>query len=86
MGLPTIGVPTLACAVRIWQQRYWAVLDFQALALVVPFRAMLIVRARNALGFEAGVVGLAGRGYLFLMLIRIQMPIPPGGLGTGGCR
>lgn len=87
MGLPTIAVPTLACAVRIWQQRYWAVLGFQALALlVVPFRAMLIVRARNALGFEAGVVGLAGRGYLFLMLIRIQMPIPPGGLGTGGYR
>ena len=87
VGLPTIAVPTLACAVRIWQQRYWAVLGFQALALlVVPFRAMLIVRARNALGFEAGVVGLAGRGYLFLMLIRIQMPIPPGGLGTGGYR
>jgi hypothetical protein len=51
---------------------------------------MLIVRARNALGFEAGVVGLAGPGYLFLKLIRvlsrIQMPIPPGGLGADGCR
>jgi hypothetical protein len=87
VGLPTLAVLMLACAVGISQKRYWALLGFQApVLLVVPFCVLLPVRARNAPGSVAGFVGLVGPGYLLSKLVgvlsRIQMPIPPGGFGT----
>jgi threonine/homoserine/homoserine lactone efflux protein len=88
VGPLIFAVLMLACAVGMWRKRYWAVLGFQALlALVVLFCALLLVRASNALGFVVGAVGVAGPGYLFFKLVRvlsrIQMPTPPGSLGTG---
>jgi hypothetical protein len=88
VGPLIFAVLMLACAVGMWQKRYWAVLGFQALlALVVLFCALLLVRASNALGFVVGIVGVVGPGYLFFKLVRvlsrIQMPTPPGSLGAG---
>ncbi len=84
VGPLIFAVLMLACAIGMWQKRYWAVLGFQALlALVVLFCALLLVRASNALGFLVGGVGVLGPGYLFFKLVRvlsrIQMPTPPGG-------
>ncbi len=88
IGPLIFAVMMVACAVGMWQKRYWAVLGFQALlALAVLFFALLLVRASNALGFVVGAVGVLGPGYLFFKLVRvlsrIQMPTPPGSLGAG---
>jgi hypothetical protein len=84
VGPLIFAVLMVACAVGMWQKRYWAVLGFQALlALVVLFCALLLVRASNALGFVVGIVGVGGPGYLFFKLVRvlsrIQLPSPRGG-------
>jgi hypothetical protein len=89
IGPLIFAVLMAACAVGMWQKRYWAVLGFQALlALAVLFFALLLVRASNALGFVVGVVGVFGPGYLFFKLVRvlsrIQMPTPPGTRSGGG--
>jgi hypothetical protein len=86
VGPLIFAVLMLACAIGMWQKRYWAVLGFQALlAIVVLFCALLLVRASNALGFVVGIVGVAGPGYLFFKLVRvlsrIQLPTPPRGRG-----
>jgi hypothetical protein len=88
VGPLIFAVLMVACAIGMWQKRYWAVLGFQALlALVVLFCALLLVRASNALGFVVGAVGVVGPGYLFFKLVRvlsrIQLPTPPSGRGSG---
>jgi hypothetical protein len=82
-GVIVFSALMLLCAWGMWQQRYWAVLGFQAiLVFVILFFSVLLIRASNLLGVVAGVVVVGGGGYLFYKLVRvlsrIQMPKPPG--------
>jgi hypothetical protein len=82
-GVILFSVLMLVCAVGMWQQRYWAVLGFQAiLAFVILFFSLLALRASNILAVVAAVVVVGGGGYLFYKLVRVlsrlNMPKPPG--------
>ncbi len=81
-GVILFSVLMLLCAWGMWQQRYWAVLGFQAiLVFVILFFSVLLIRANNLLAVVAGVVVVGGGGWLFYKLVRvlsrIQMPKPP---------
>lgn len=81
-GVIVFSALMLLCAWGMWQQRYWAVLGFQAiLVFVILFFSILLIRASNLLGVVAGVVVVGGGGYLFYKLVRvlsrIQMPERP---------
>lgn len=81
-GVILFSALMLVCAWGMWQQRYWAVLGFQAiLVFVILFFSVLLIRANNLLAVVAGVVVVGGGGYLFYKLVRvlsrIQMPTPP---------
>jgi len=81
-GVILFSVLMLLCAWGMWQQRYWAVLGFQAiLVFVILFFSVLLIRAENLLAVVAGVVVVGGGGWLFYKLVRvlsrIQMPKPP---------
>lgn len=82
-GVLFFAVLMLVCAVGMWQQRYWAVLGFQAiLAFVILIFSLLLIRASNLLGFVVAIVIVGGCGFLFYKLVRVlsrlQMPEPPG--------
>jgi hypothetical protein len=82
-GVILFSALMLLCAWGMWQQRYWAVLGFQAiLVFVILFFSVLLIRANNLLAVVAGVVVVGGGAYLFYKLVRvlsrIQMPKPPG--------
>jgi amino acid permease len=82
-GVVLFSVLMLVCAVGMWQQRYWAVLGFQAiLAFVILFFSLLLLRANNILAVVASLVVVGGGGYLFYKLVRVlsrlNMPKPPG--------
>jgi hypothetical protein len=75
----------LVMAVGMWRARYWAVLGFQALlVLLILVWSLLLIQAASALAAVVAVlvVGLAGTLFWFLVkaLARIQMPErrPPG--------
>jgi hypothetical protein len=81
-GVILFSALMLLCAWGMWQQRYWAVLGFQAiLVFVILFFSVLLIRANNLLAVVAGVVVVGGGAYLFYKLVRvlsrIQMPKPP---------
>lgn len=81
-GVILFSALMLLCAWGMWQQRYWAVLGFQAiLVFVILFFSVLLIRANNLLAVVAGVVVVGGGGWLFYKLVRvlsrIQMPKPP---------
>ncbi len=81
-GVILFSVVMIVCAWGMWQLRYWAVLGFQAiLVFVILFFSLLLTRAANVLAVVAGVVVVAGSGYLFFKLVRVlsrlQMPKPP---------
>ena len=81
-GVILFSALMLLCAWGMWEQRYWAVLGFQAiLVFVILFFSVLLIRASNVLAVVAGVVVVGGGGYLFYKLVRvlsrIQMPTPP---------
>jgi hypothetical protein len=72
-----------AMAIGMWRARYWAVLGFQTLLLLVllasAFGLVVVSSVLQALGTT---LLLAGSGALFYFMIRamarIQMPSPPG--------
>jgi hypothetical protein len=66
----------------MWKARYWAVLGFQMLLVLVLLASALgLVQVRTILEAVATLSLLAGAGLLFYFLIRamarIQMPEPP---------
>lgn len=83
-----VGIAVFAAALWVmswgmWRTRYWAVLGFQALLLIVLVLAALgLVVVSTILELLASLVLLAGSGALFYFMIRamarIQMPRPPG--------
>ena len=69
--------------VGMWRSRYWAVLGFQTLLLLVMLASALgLVAVSTVPQAIATVALLAGSGTLFYFMIRamaqIQMPEPPG--------
>ncbi len=78
-GVVLFSVLMIVCAVGMWQLRYWAVLGFQAiLVLVILIFTLLLIRASNLLGFVVAIVVVGGGGLLFYKLVRtlsrIQLP------------
>jgi predicted tellurium resistance membrane protein TerC len=70
--------------IGMWRARYWAVLGFQMLLLLVILASALgLVQVSTIPEAVATVALLAGAGTLFYFMIRaiarIQMPSPPGG-------
>jgi threonine/homoserine/homoserine lactone efflux protein len=70
-------------AVGMWRVRYWAVLGFQTLLLLVLLASALgLVRVETVPQAVATVSLLLGSGALFYFMIRamarIQMPRSPG--------
>jgi threonine/homoserine/homoserine lactone efflux protein len=70
-------------AYGMWKARYWAVLGFQMLLVLVLLSAALgLVGVSTIPELLASLLLLAGSGTLFYFLIRamarIQMPEPPG--------
>jgi hypothetical protein len=84
------GVPIALFAVVLWtmawgmyRARYWAVLGFQMLlVLIILASALGLVQVSTVLQAVGTTVLLIGSGLLFYYLIRamarIQMPEPPG--------
>lgn len=72
-----------ACAVGMWQMRYWAVLGFMALlAIAVTNFSLALLKVSSLLGLAIALAGIAIPGFLFFKLVRvlsrIQMPKYPG--------
>jgi hypothetical protein len=72
-----------ACAIGMWQMRYWAVLGFMALlGIAIVNFSLALVRVSSLLGLAIALVGILLPGFLFFKLIRvlskIQMPKYPG--------
>lgn len=72
-----------AMAVGMWRARYWAVLGFQTLLLLVLLASAFgLVVVNSVLQAVGTTLLLAGSGVLFYFMIRamarIQMPAPPG--------
>ena len=85
--LPIIvfGIVLWAMTIGMWRARYWAVLGFQTVLLLVmlasAFGLVVVSSVFQAVGTT---LLLAGSGTLFYFMIRamarIQMPSPPGDL------
>jgi hypothetical protein len=83
-----VGIGMLAAAFWLmvggmWKARYWAVLGFQAVLLIILALAALgLVVVQTVAQLLATLLLLAGAGTLFYFMIRamarIQMPRPPG--------
>lgn len=86
---PSIGsvvlfaVIMLVAAWGIWNQRYWAVLGFQALlAITVLFASLALLVASNLAAVALCLVTIGAGGWLFWSLVRVlgRMKVPrPGG-------
>jgi hypothetical protein len=82
------GIAVFAAALWLmtwgmWKTRYWAVLGFQVLLLIVlALTALGLVAVTTIPQLLASLLLLAGSGTLFFFMIRamarIQMPRPPG--------
>ncbi len=73
-----------AMTVGMWQARYWAVLGFQTLLLLMMLASAFgLVVVGSVLQAVGTTLLLLGSGALFYFMIRamarIQMPTPPGG-------
>jgi hypothetical protein len=69
----------LVAAVGMWRARYWAVLGFQAiLVILIILMSLLLMRAENVLAVVVSVTIIAAAGTMFWFLVkslaRIQMP------------
>ena len=85
--LPIIvfGIVLWAMTVGMWRARYWAVLGFQTVLLLVMLASAFgLVVVSSVLQAVGTTLLLAGSGVLFYFMIRamarIQMPSPPGDL------
>jgi hypothetical protein len=72
-----------AMAIGMWRSRYWAVLGFQTvLVLMMLASAVGLVAVSSVLQAVGTTLLLLGAGLLFYFMIRamarIQMPAPPG--------
>jgi hypothetical protein len=83
--LPIIvfGAVLWAMTVGMWRARYWAVLGFQTVLLLVMLASAFgLVVVSSVLQAVGTLLLLAGSGTLFYFMIRamarIQMPAPPG--------
>ena len=77
------AVVFVAMALGMWRSRYWAVLGFQTLLLLILVASALgLVQVETIPEAAATVSLLLGSGLLFYFMIRamarIQMPAPPG--------
>lgn len=82
-GIAVFGIAVWLMAWGMWRARYWAVLGFQMLLVLVLLASALgLVQVRTILEAIATLALLVGAGLLFYFLIRamarIQMPEPPG--------
>jgi hypothetical protein len=85
--LPIIvfGAVLWAMTIGMWRARYWAVLGFQTVLLLVMLASAFgLVVVNSVLQAVGTTLLLAGSGTLFYYMIRamarIQMPSPPGDL------
>jgi hypothetical protein len=83
--LPIIvfGIVLWAMTIGMWRARYWAVLGFQTVLLLVMLASAFgLVVVNSVLQAVGTTLLLAGSGTLFYFMIRamarIQMPSPPG--------
>jgi hypothetical protein len=72
-----------AMAIGMWRARYWAVLGFQTLLLLMMLASAFgLVVVGSVLQAVGTLLLLGGSGALFYFMIRamarIQMPVPPG--------
>jgi hypothetical protein len=79
------GAVLWAMTIGMWRARYWAVLGFQTVLLLVMLASAFgLVVVNSVLQAVGTTLLLAGSGTLFYFMIRamarIQMPSPPGDL------
>jgi hypothetical protein len=79
LPLAAFGAVFAMMAWGMWKARYWAVLGFQALLVIVLVAASLGLVQATAWGQAIGTVALiAGAGTMFFFMVkamaRIQMP------------
>ena len=79
----TFGIVLWAMTVGMWRARYWAVLGFQTVLLLVMLASAFgLVVVSSVLQAVGTTILLAGSGTLFYFMIRamarIQMPTSPG--------
>lgn len=78
-GIVLFALVMFTCAGGMWKMRYWAVLGFQALlVLVLLTLAVLLIKVSNLAGLAVCVIGLSFGSLLFYKLVkalsRMQMP------------
>jgi hypothetical protein len=79
-GVLLFALVMFVCAGGMWRMRYWAVLGFQALlVLVLLTLAILLIKVSNLAGLAVCIVGLTVGGVLFFKLVkamgRMQVPV-----------
>jgi hypothetical protein len=79
-GILLFALVMFTCAGGMWRMRYWAVLGFQALLVLVLLTfAVLLIKVSNLAGLAVCVVGLTVGGVLFYKLVkamgRMQVPV-----------
>ncbi|HWC87975.1 MAG TPA: hypothetical protein VG388_15685 [Solirubrobacteraceae bacterium] len=79
-GVLLFALVMFVCAGGMWRMRYWAVLGFQALLVLVLLTfAVLLIKVSNLAGLVVCVVGLTVGGFLFYKLVRamgrMQVPV-----------
>lgn len=78
-GVLLFALVMFVCAGGMWRMRYWAVLGFQALLVLVLLTfAVLLIKVSNLAGLAVCVIGLTVGGTLFYKLVkamgRMQVP------------
>jgi hypothetical protein len=79
-GILLFALVMFTCAAGMWRMRYWAVLGFQALlVLVLLFLSILLIKVSNLAGLAVCLIGLSVGGVLFYKLVkamgRMQVPV-----------
>lgn len=78
-GVILFALVMFVCAGGMWRMRYWAVLGFQVLLLLVLLTfAILLIKVSNLAGLAVCLVGLGVGGLLFYKLVRAmsRMQVP----------
>lgn len=78
-GVLLFALVMFTCAGGMWRMRYWAVLAFQALLVLVLLTfAILLIKVSNLSGLAVCVIGLTVGGILFYKLVRAmgRMQVP----------